>query len=392
VRRYEPARFPAQDGPPSRLREKGVYLITGGLGGIGLAIAEHLAKCVSARLVLVARTPLDPTSKKISRIRALEEAGAQVMVAAADVADREQMATVIKAAQQRFGAIHGVVHAAGVPAGGIIELKTPEAAAAILASKVQGTMVLDDLFADAPLDFMVLCSSLSAVLGGAGQVDYTAANAFLDAFAQARARSERRFTVSIAWDSWNETGMAVDIAAASNLSELRRQDLEAGIRNAQGIEVFRRVLDGSMPHVLVSTRDLQGRIDQWSGRENRQAGEDPAAESAPTSPAHARPTLSSPYEAPRTESERVLAGLWGKMLGIDQVGIHDNFFELGGDSVLSIQIIFKLRATFGLDLPLRNLFERPTVATLAQAIDGMQWLKEKKAPVSGATEREEIEL
>lgn len=390
VRSYAAARLAAPDGPPLRLRERGVYLITGGLGGIGLAIAEHLAKTFSARLILVGRTA--PQEAKISRIRALEGSGAQVMVAAADVADREQMAKVVKAAQGRFGAIQGVVHAAGVPAGGIIELKTPEAAAAILASKVQGTMVLDDLFGDARLDFMVLCSSLSAVLGGAGQVDYTAANAFLDAFAQARTRSERGFTASIAWDSWNETGMAVDVAASSNLSELRRRDLEAGIGNAQAIEVFRRILDASMPHVLVSTRELEGRIDQWSGGEKRHAGESETAGSTPASTAHPRPTLSSPYEAPRTESERVLAELWGKMLGVDQVGIHDNFFELGGDSVLSIQIIVKLRAIFGLDLPLRNLIERPTVGALAQAIDGLQWLKEKKAPVSGAAEREEIEF
>jgi NAD(P)-dependent dehydrogenase (short-subunit alcohol dehydrogenase family)/acyl carrier protein len=324
------------------------------------------------------------------RIRALEGSGAQIMVAAADVASREQMARVVKAARGRFGAIHGVVHAAGVPAGGVIELKTREAAAAILASKVEGTMVLDELLGDAPLDFLVLCSSLSAVLGGAGQVDYTAANAFLDAFAQARTGSGRGFTVSIAWDSWNETGMAVDVAAKSNLSALRRQDLDAGIGNAQGLQVFRRILEGSMPHALVSTRDLAARIEEWSAGEKR---DEAAAQGEAASPAHPRPALSSPYEAPRTETERTLAELWGKMLGIEQVGIHDNFFELGGDSVLSIQIIVKLRSMFGLDLPLRNLIERPSVGALAQAIDGLQWLKAgAAAPASRATEREKIEL
>jgi NAD(P)-dependent dehydrogenase (short-subunit alcohol dehydrogenase family) len=380
VRTYEPVCVPALEGRPSRLRDNGVYLITGGLGGIGLAIAEYLAKSISARLVLVSRTRLpeandwdlwlgthaagDKTSKKIRRILALEESGAQVMVASADVANRDQMEKVLRMARERFGEIHGVVHSAGVPAGGIIELKTLEATSTILAPKVQGTMVLDDLFADAELDFVVLCSSLSAVLGGAGQVDYTTANAFLDAFAQARARNERRFSVSIAWDSWSETGMAVETAASSNLCELRRQDLEAGIRNTEGIEVFRRVLDCSIPHVLVSTRDLQGRIDQWSGREKLRARETHPAENTPTSPALPRPALSSQYAAPRSDAEQLLADIWGTMFGIDQVGIHDNFFELGGDSVLSIQITARANQA-GLRFTPKQAFEHQTIAALA---------------------------
>ena len=380
VRTYEPVRVPALEGRPSRLRDNGVYLITGGLGGIGLAIAEYLATSLSARLVLVSRTrlpeandwdlwlethaPDDKTSNKIRRILALEELGAQVMVASADVANRDQMERVVKMARERFGEIHGVVHSAGVPAGGIIELKTLEATSTILAPKVQGTIVLDDIFTNAELDFVVLCSSLSAVLGGAGQVDYTAANAFLDAFAQAKARNERRLTVSIAWDAWSDTGMAVETEVPSNLAEQRRKDLEAGIRDAEGMEVFRRVLDCSLPQVVVSTRDLQGRIDQWISREKLQAGETHPAENTPTSHALARPALSSQYEAPRNDAERLLADIWGKMFGIDQVGIHDNFFELGGDSVLSLQITARANQA-GLRFTPKQAFEHQTIATLA---------------------------
>jgi NAD(P)-dependent dehydrogenase (short-subunit alcohol dehydrogenase family) len=373
-------RVPAQEGRPSRLREDGVYLITGGLGGIGLAIAEYLATTVSARLVLVSRTrlperndwdlwlathaPDDKTSKQIRRVIALEKSGAQVMVASADVANRDQMESVVKSARERFGEIHGVVHSAGVPAGGIIELKTLESASAILAPKVQGTMVLDDLFTNTALDFVVVCSSLSAILGGAGQVDYTAANAFLDAFALAKAKDKRCLTVSIAWDSWREAGMAVDTAATSNLSELRRKDLEAGIRDAEGIEVFRRVLNCSLPHLLVSTRDFQRRIDQWTSHEKCHADESRAAEHTQTSHAHPRPELSSPYEAPRNDAERLLSGIWAEMLGIDRIGIHDNFFELGGDSILSIQITAKASQA-GLKFSPKQAFENQTVATLA---------------------------
>jgi NAD(P)-dependent dehydrogenase (short-subunit alcohol dehydrogenase family) len=357
-----------------------VYLITGGLGGIGLAIAEYLATQVSARLVLVGRTrlpeandwdlwlathaPDDKASKKIRRILAIEKSGAQVMVASADVANRDEMQRVVKMARERFGEIHGVVHSAGVPAGGIIELKTPEAASAILAPKVRGTMVLDDIFTNVELDFLVLCSSLTAVLGGGGQVDYTAANAFLDTFAQAKARNERRLTVSIAWDAWSETGMAVDAEVPSNLVEQRRKELKAGIRDAEGVDVFCRVLDCSLPQVMVSTVDLQGRIDQWIRRGKPQVAEMHAADDVPTSRAHPRPALSSAYEAPRNGTERLLADIWSKMFGIDQVGIHDNFFELGGDSVLNIQITARANRA-GLRFTPKQAFEHQTIAALA---------------------------
>ncbi len=213
----------------ARLRPEGVYLITGGMGGIGLVLAEHLARTVRARLVLLGRTALPPsaewprwlaergehdaTSRKIRKVQELESIGAQVLTAAADVSDLARMREVISEAEERFGPVDGVIHTAGVPGGGMIQLKTSEAAAAILAPKVQGTMVLGELFKHQSLDFMLLCSSRSAILGGFGQVDYCAANAFLDAFAHHYSSRSDTFTVSVDWDGWREVGMLVDTAA-----------------------------------------------------------------------------------------------------------------------------------------------------------------------------------
>ncbi len=219
-----------------RLRERGVYLVTGGLGGLGLAFAEHLARQVRARLVLVGRSPLpereawdawlvshtagDPVSERIRRIHQLEALGAEVLAVPADVADRASMRAALAAAEERFGAgaLHGVIHAAGVPGGGIVQLKTREIAERVLAPKIAGTRVLDELLAARlaagaePLDFLVLCSSTVAVLGGFGQVDYCAANNFLDAYAQGRqgAAAVARHTVAVDWSAWQEVGMALD--------------------------------------------------------------------------------------------------------------------------------------------------------------------------------------
>jgi amino acid adenylation domain-containing protein len=210
VQAFEPVQLGAS---VSRLRERGVYLVTGGLGGLGLTFARHLAETVKARLVLVSRTARPDAADP--RLLELERLGAEVMVAAADVADPAAIAAVVAAARERFGAIHGVVHAAGVPGGGLIQIKRPEAAAEVLAPKLQGTLVLERVLGDERLDFFLLCSSINAVLGGFGQVDYCAANAFQDAFARSRSGRRGTFHVAVGWDRWREVGMAASAPEGS---------------------------------------------------------------------------------------------------------------------------------------------------------------------------------
>jgi amino acid adenylation domain-containing protein len=224
-RTFEPLRLASPESPQSLpLRERGVYLLTGGLGGVGLELAAFLARAVRARLVLTGRSPFPPREEwrarassnapgdralpVIRRLLALEEMGAEVLVAAADVADRQAMAGVLALARERFSGLHGVIHAAGIAGGGLIQLKTRQAAAQVLSPKVDGTLVLAELLAGEELDFFVLCSSLQAILGGPGQVDYVAANAFLEAFAASQARAGRGRILSIAWDTWRGLGMA----------------------------------------------------------------------------------------------------------------------------------------------------------------------------------------
>jgi acyl transferase domain-containing protein len=213
--------------PPERLRFRtgGTYLITGGLGGLGLTFADFLARDFQGRLALLGLSPLPPreewadwlarhdernrVSEKIRKVQELEALGAEVLVLAVDIADAGQVAAAVQQVLARFGAVHGVIHAAGMAGGGVIQLKSPDTAARVLAPKVRGTLALDAALAGLPLDFFVLCSSTIAVAGGLGQVDYCAANSFLDAFAQDRALRGDGRTVSINWGAWQEVGMAV---------------------------------------------------------------------------------------------------------------------------------------------------------------------------------------
>ncbi|MEM9903528.1 MAG: SDR family NAD(P)-dependent oxidoreductase, partial [Cyanobacteria bacterium P01_D01_bin.44] len=228
-----------------RLRTEGVYLITGGLGAIGLTLATYLAEAVQAKLVLIGRsafpardewdewlanhTPEHAISQKILKLKEIESCGAEVLVVSADVADLEQMKPAIAQAQGRFGPIHGVIHAAGVLGDSMIVRKTREAVENILSPKVKGTLVLDALLQDVGLDFMVLCSSLASIKPLFGQIGYASANNFLDAFAHDRNSLNGTCTVSINWDGWQAGGMGVEgvkrLEQALALPKLQRKEM-----------------------------------------------------------------------------------------------------------------------------------------------------------------------
>ena len=202
VQRFDPLMLDPAPSVRTWLRPGGVYLVTGGLGGIGLEVMEHLARHAKARLVSVGRSPMpqesawdrwlqdhgqeDGTSRRIGKVRALRALGAEVMLATADVTDREAMADVVAEAARRFGRINGVFHCAGVLKDQLIALRAPETESAVLSVKAKGALVLQSLFVDGDLDFLIHFSSVSSILGLPGQVDYTAANAVLDALAKAR--------------------------------------------------------------------------------------------------------------------------------------------------------------------------------------------------------------
>jgi acyl transferase domain-containing protein/acyl carrier protein len=212
------------------LKDGGVYLITGGLGGIGLELTRHLAKKVKAKFILLSRTALpqreewqnwldnhnytDKTSSRIRKIRELEAlaAGTEIMAASADVCDYQQVQTVIDRAEKKWGKINGVIHAAGIPGGGMVQLKTPGIAEKVLAPKVQGTLVLDKILTGHPLDFFVLFSSINSIVPMFGQVDYFSANAFLDAFSHYKNSQDTIVCLDINWDTWQGVGMAVEAA------------------------------------------------------------------------------------------------------------------------------------------------------------------------------------
>lgn len=229
MRRFERLSLLPVNSADLPLKPRGVYLITGGLGGIGLTLAHWLAANTSARLVLTARTPLPPreqwdkwlaehgaddrTAIIIRNITEIERNGGEVLAAAADAANLNEMKCVIELVRKHFGGIDGVVHAAGVPGGGRIAfLKQPDDIQSVFSPKIDGLNVLVRLLGGVPLDFVALTSSINSVLGAPGLSDYAGANAVLDAFPDSTLRpASWKHVVSVDWGPWRDVGMAAKL-------------------------------------------------------------------------------------------------------------------------------------------------------------------------------------
>jgi non-ribosomal peptide synthase protein (TIGR01720 family) len=388
----------------SPLRERGVYMIVGGLRGVGMEIAEYLARTVRARLVVVSRSAFsdaDPTNagptsagptnvgptfrsgesgasdaspggamasaerahRQRERVAHLESLGAEVLVCRADASSAADMTSVVARAEARFGTINGIVHTAGVPGGSVLQRMTSSLAASVLAPKLGAATALEQFLGRPGLDFLVLSSSLISYLPIAGRADYMAANACVDRFAR-EARSGAPPVIVVNWDTWREVGMAVDAADARQPGR-QGESLAEGMRSAEGVEAFARVLASGLSQVVVST---YGSAPLLQRRQTKRSSDAPDSEAVqPVRPAvtlHSRPAMRTEYVPPSTPAERALVDIWQSLLGIGPIGVLDNFFELGGDSVVSIQIISRASMA-GLRLTPKQVFDHQTIAELA---------------------------
>ncbi len=387
VETFERVHLQPPPGVASRLKVNGVYLVTGGLGGIGLALAEFLATSVQAKLILVGRSALPPkekwgdwlashddqdeTSCRIKKLQFMESAGAEALVLAADVADRDRMQEVIALARSRFGHIDGVIHSAGsADYAGVIQRRTKEATDEVLAAKVKGTLVLDELLSNSGLDFLVLCSSRGTVVsdGLIGQTGYVAANEFLDAFAFYKRAVDGVYTVTINWDPWRDVGMAARAAKEQAEAGKMARVLSSAnsLSSSEGAEIFNRILNYCFARIVVSVADLD------SVRRNLSGTQDSTAASQADAPAqmnrHARPDVGMVFTAPTNELERALANIWQDLLGIKEVGVDDNFFDLGGDSLLLLRVQAKIRQALAANLSSAEMFEHSTISALARRL------------------------
>jgi acyl transferase domain-containing protein/acyl carrier protein len=234
---FRNTRLKRPDGKPLAIKDRGVYLITGGLGGLGLTVARHLAEVAKARLVLLARSAFpaeeewtalladenttDRLRQQLQTLSAIRDGGGEVLICQGDVADEVVLRSVAARAAARFGAIDGIFHTAGVAGGGMLSVRTRDESERTMSPKIAGTVALLRVFGD-DIDFLSLFSSISAVAAEFGLVDYCAANNFQDAVAR-RLSNRGRAVHAIGWAAWKEVGMAhnADVLAPTAFRELQ---------------------------------------------------------------------------------------------------------------------------------------------------------------------------
>jgi amino acid adenylation domain-containing protein len=408
-------------------KKGGLYLLSGGLGGLGVQIGKYLLKNYQAKLLLIGRTVLparsewndhlqagDEFADKIRALQSLEEAGGEIIYDVADVTNLERLRQLTERACARWQCdLDGVIHLAGIFREGLIIDETRESLAAVIDAKLVGTWALDRLLTETAGDLFIIFSSVNGFFGGVGAGAYAAANAFQDCFSAYQSRKGRVRSHCLAWSMWDDIGMSrnyekkdatrargyhiipLDKGLLSFLVALRhrQQSLLIGL-NCSNPHIRSYVEAQPYQAQALSAFFLSG-LDQPTVERLKQSviedifqvpincdfieiGEMPIATGGEIDREHlaALANISRRTSVdritPRTDLEMQVTGIWQSVLGVSSPGIHDNFFELGGHSILATQVISRINEAFKIELSLRHLFEAPTIAALAQRLEQRQ--------------------
>jgi NAD(P)-dependent dehydrogenase (short-subunit alcohol dehydrogenase family) len=369
---------------PLRWRPDGSYLITGGLGDLGLIVARWMVAQGARRLILLGRTQLPPRSswssveagshlaRQITAIRELEESGASVHLVSADVADEEQMSAFVSQFQaEGWPPIRGVVHAAGVLHDGLLLKLDAAAMNKVLRPKMVGGWLLHRLLREAPLDFFVVFSSAGSLMGQPGQGNYAAANAFLDALAHHR-RAQGLTALSINWGAWAELGFAETEGGRS----LTRRLALLGIRSMppkRALEVIDRLLREDATQVVALPVNWSKYHEFYPvGMEppllSDLANQDAASPSQTAHPGDKRNAIldAAPVERPQMLESYVNEQV-ARVLGLStsQLDIQQPLTNLGLDSLMAVELKNRISADLGVNVPMVKFLQGFSVAQAA---------------------------
>ena len=340
------------------LARGGTWFITGGAGGLGMIFADWLASTLDARIVLMGRS--EPSAELTARFAAWRDAGADAIYVRGDVSCRDDVARCVAEARARFGPLHGIIHSAGVLRDGYLRQATREDFDAVLAPKVDGTRFLDEATQDDPLACFVLCSSMAALGGNAGQTAYAYANHYMDDFAAARevARSagERQgHTLSVNWSLWADGGMRLDTAT-------QRMFLDslgvAPLPTDRALACFESVLSAGHSQVAI-VEGMRDRIERaWGIRKEKPRTSQPAAS------AMAAATTGNDLAAAVRGRLRQIAMDMLK-LDAEDIATDSVLLDLGFDSIGLTTYANAINQAYGVEVTPVLFFDYPCIADVA---------------------------
>ncbi|MBW4477615.1 MAG: acyltransferase domain-containing protein [Tolypothrix brevis GSE-NOS-MK-07-07A] len=365
VQIFEPVRVESTVEEKIPLRKQGVYLFPGGLDTIEIVLAEYLTKTFQAKLIFIEDVKFpeqdnfsqwlethpqdDEKSLKIQQVSALEKLGAKVLLLRADITNYKQIHQAFASANVEE--INGIIYSTGIKRDNLFA-SIPEITELefenLLELQSSKVLVLEQVLEDFNIDFCIIFSSLSSILGGFGLGLYSVANQFIDTFSNRHNQKTSLPWYVINWDKFQPNVSQEKIALERVVGE------GLAITPLEAVEVFKRVFSlREASQIILSTVDI-------NARKNHTISLDSLANSQSnnqldSSSRYSRPSLSNSYAAPTNELEKQITEIWQEILGIMEVGIYDNFYELGGDSLIATQLVSRLRGKFPVDLPLRDL-------------------------------------
>ena len=418
---------------PLPFKAGGIYLISGGLGGIGVEIAKYLLENYQAKLLLLGRTPLPERNsweiylqqggklaEKIKTYQQLQKLGGEVIYQGVDIGHQKAVQDVVQQTLSGWDVqqLDGVIHLAGLMQERLLKSETPESLAEVLRPKLLGTWVLHQLVEKHLNSLFINFSSINGFFGGTTVGAYAAANSFLDAFSDYQRAQSQLHSYCLAWSMWDEMGMS----RGYQMKQLTQAKGYIAVGLSQGMSSLLASLchdksylmvglDGSnfnirrltstsdslqlltayfttngngkgKPNVSVLERQVQDVVGKPSSCAIVELAEMPLTEGGDIdigllSQSNLGRSTQERVK-PRNEMECQIAQIWQELLGVSLVGIYDNFFELGGNSLLATQVISRLRQAFGNELTLQDLFEYPTVAGITQNLEVLRRLAQEE--------------
>jgi acyl transferase domain-containing protein/acyl carrier protein len=348
------------------LHPDATYLITGGLGGLGIETAKWMVRKGAKHIVLLGRSK--PSAQINSTLEGLKKNGVEIRIWQADVSSMTDMEKVMEQINNNMPDLKGIIHAAGILDDGSLLNLNIERVRKVFLPKIDGTWNLYQATSNLSLDFFVLYSSAVSVLGSPGQGNYAAASAYMDGMAYfMRLRGIPAITIN--WGPWADVGLAAEAIERLEEQNASTEHMIKVIKIDQGMKVLEQLLTENIPQVMVLPFDLKNLIELYPTAAGMPYLEEVGGSEAHVAHLYARPKLRQQYIEPRNEIEKKLVDLWRQTLHIDRVGVKDSFFELGGDSVLAAQILSLAQKSFGIRINPQDAFKAFTIERLAEMLE-----------------------